>query len=49
MLWTIAGILMFLWLLGIVGAYTIGSWMHLFLVAAVVLVLSNMALRMRSR
>jgi hypothetical protein len=39
MLYTIAVILLVAWLLGIVGIYTIGSFVHVLLVVAVVLLL----------
>ena len=39
MLYTIAVILLIAWLLGIVGTYTIGAFVHLLLVVAVVLFL----------
>lgn len=39
MLWTIAVILLVLWVLGLVSSYTIGGFIHLLLVAAVILVL----------
>ena len=39
MLFTIAMILLFAWLLGLVGVYTIGSILHIFLVVAIVLFL----------
>ncbi len=39
MLWTIFVILLVLWLLGIVSSYTIGGYIHLLLVIAVVVVL----------
>jgi len=39
MLYTIALILLVLWALGLVGSYTMGGFIHLLLVAAVVLVL----------
>ena len=39
MLWTIAVILMVLWLLGLVSSYTMGGFIHLPLVLAVVVVL----------
>ena len=39
MLWTIAGILLVLWLLGLVTSYTIGGFIHLLLVVAVAVVL----------
>ena len=41
MLYTIAVILVILWLLGIVGGYTIGSFIHILLVIAVIIVLLN--------
>jgi hypothetical protein len=37
MLYTIAVLLLVAWLLGIVGTYTIGAFVHLLLVIAVVL------------
>ena len=39
MLWTIAVILVILWLLGLVSSYTMGGFIHLLLVLAVVVVL----------
>ncbi len=39
MLWTIAVILLVLWALGLVSAYTMGGFIHLLLVVAVVMVL----------
>ena len=39
MLWTIAVILIILWLLGLVSGYTMGSFIHILLVIAIVLVL----------
>ncbi len=39
MLWTIAVILIVLWLLGLVSSYTMGGFIHLLLVLAVVMVL----------
>jgi len=39
MLWTIAVILIILWLLGLVSGYTIGNFIHILLVVAVVIVL----------
>ena len=39
MLYTIAVILLIAWLFGFVGIYTIGSFVHVLLVAAVVLLL----------
>lgn len=39
MLYTIAVVLLILWLLGLVSGYTIGAFIHVLLVIAVVLVL----------
>lgn len=42
MLYTIAGILVILWLLGIVSGYTVGSFIHILLVIAVIIILVNL-------
>lgn len=39
MLWTIFVILMILWLLGMVSSYTLGGFIHILLVLAIVAVL----------
>jgi hypothetical protein len=39
MLWTIAVVLVVLWLLGLVSSYTMGGFIHLLLVLAVIVVL----------
>jgi len=39
MLWTIAVILMVLWLLGLVSSYTMGGFIHILLVVAIIVVL----------
>ena len=39
MLWTIAVILVVLWLLGLVSGYTIGNFIHILLVVAIIIVL----------
>jgi hypothetical protein len=39
MLWTIALVLLVLWALGLVSSFTMGGFVHVLLVAAVVLVL----------
>jgi uncharacterized membrane protein YtjA (UPF0391 family) len=39
MLWTIAVVLLILWLLGMVSSYTMGGVIHILLVIAVVMVL----------
>ena len=41
MLYTIAVILLVLWLLGMVSGYTIGSLIHILLVVALVMILVN--------
>jgi hypothetical protein len=38
MLWTIAVILIVLWLLGLVSSYTLGGFIHILLVIAIVVV-----------
>lgn len=39
MLWTIFVVLMVLWLLGMVSSYTISGYIHILLVAAIVIAL----------
>ena len=39
MLWTIAVILVILWALGLVSGYTLGSFIHILLVIAIIVVL----------
>jgi hypothetical protein len=39
MLYTIAAILVILWLLGVVTSYTLGGFVHLLLVIAIIVVL----------
>lgn len=39
MLFTLAVILFVLWLLGMISAYTLGGWLHLLLVLAVIAVI----------
>jgi hypothetical protein len=41
MLYTIAVILLVLWLLGLVSSYTMGGFIHILLVVAIVMVLVN--------
>ena len=41
MLWTIAVILIILWLLGLVSSYTMGGLIHFLLVIAVIVILIN--------
>jgi hypothetical protein len=42
MLWTITIILFILWLLGMVSGYTLGSWIHILLVLAVIVLIFNL-------
>ncbi len=39
MLWTIAVILIILWALGLLSGYTLGSFIHILLVLAVIMIL----------
>jgi hypothetical protein len=39
MLWTIAVLLLILWLLGMISSYTLGGFIHILLVLAIVAVL----------
>jgi hypothetical protein len=39
MLWTIAIVLIILWLLGLVTAYTLGGFIHILLVVAIIVIL----------
>ncbi len=48
MLWTITVILVVLWLLGVVGVYTIGNWIWILLVLAVISVIFNLMSGRRS-
>lgn len=41
MLWTIAVIMLALWLLGLVTSYTMGGFIHIFLVIAIVVIIIN--------
>lgn len=42
MLWTITIILFVLWLLGMVSSYTLGGWLHILLVLAVIVLIFNL-------
>jgi hypothetical protein len=42
MLWTIAVILGVLWLLGLVTSYTLGGFIHVLLVIAVIVIVINL-------
>jgi Family of unknown function (DUF5670) len=39
LLWTLAIILLILWLLGLVSSYTLGGFIHILLVLAIVVIL----------
>lgn len=41
MLWTIAVVLVILWLLGLVSSYTLGGFIHILLVIAIIVILYN--------
>jgi hypothetical protein len=42
MLYTIAVVLLILWLLGLVTSYTLGGFVHVLLVVAVIMILVNL-------
>ena len=42
MLYTIAVILIILWLLGLVTSYTVGGFIHILLVVAIIMILVNL-------
>ena len=48
MLWTIAIILLVLWGLGLVSSYTMGGFIHILLVIAVIVVVLNLIQGRRS-
>jgi hypothetical protein len=48
MLYTIAVVLIILWLLGMVSSYTIGGFIHILLVIAIVMILVNLISGRRS-
>jgi len=41
MLWTIAVVLLLLWAVGLVSSYTMGGFIHILLVVAIVMLLVN--------
>lgn len=41
MLWTITIILVVLWLVGLVTSYTLGGWIHILLVLAIIVLIFN--------
>jgi hypothetical protein len=48
MLYTIAVVLLILWILGLVTSYTLGGFIHILLVVAIVMVLLNLISGRRS-
>ena len=42
MLWTITVVLFILWLLGLVSGYTLGGWIHILIVLAVIVLGFNL-------
>ncbi|MGE5350821.1 MAG: lmo0937 family membrane protein [Acidobacteriota bacterium] len=42
MLWTIFAILLVLWILGMVSSYTLGGFIHILLVAAIILAIISL-------
>lgn len=42
MLWTITIILVILWLVGMVSSYTLGGWIHILLVLAIIVLIFNL-------
>ncbi|PYK17968.1 MAG: lmo0937 family membrane protein [Verrucomicrobia bacterium] len=42
MLWTVFVILLVLWLLGLVSSYTLGGFIHILLVIAIVVLIINL-------
>ncbi len=42
MLWTITIVLFVLWLLGVVSGNTFGSWIHILLVLAIIVLIFNL-------
>jgi len=42
MLWTITIILFVLWVLGLVSSYTLGGWIHILLVLALIVLIFNL-------
>jgi hypothetical protein len=48
MLWTITVILLVAWLVGLVSSYTLGGWIHILLVLAVISLIFNLLAGRRS-
>lgn len=48
MLWTITIILFILWIVGMVSSYTLGGWIHILLVLAIIVLIFNLMSGRRS-
>lgn len=48
MLYTIAVVLLILWALGLVSSYTVGGFIHILLVVAIIMILVNLISGRRS-
>jgi hypothetical protein len=42
MLWIVSIILFILWILGLVSSYTLGGWIHILLVLAIIVLIFNL-------
>jgi hypothetical protein len=42
MLWTITVVLLLLWLVGLVSGYTVGGWIHILIVLAIISLIFNL-------
>ncbi len=42
MLWTITIVLFILWIVGLVSSYTLGGWIHILLVLAIIVLIFNL-------
>ncbi len=47
-LWVLAGVLLFLWMLGVAGAISVGNGVHLLLVVAIVAISFSLFTRPRT-
>ena len=45
MLWTIAAVLLILWVLGLVSSYTMGGFIHILLIVALIVVVLDILQR----
>ncbi len=43
MFWPVAGVLVFIWSMGLISGHTLGGWLHLLLAGAVVMVLARLS------